>query len=301
MARVVKWLRRNADGVLVLLIAGAVAVLSLLGMFQNIFTPDAISQAILLVLALLAVVILRDRQTTAKALEEAGAVQQINGSEVATVHAEARRGTDLWLFKGGTGTYLRAVTLPECVREARAERRPLRVQAEIIDPSNEPLCKLYSRYRQSLSTRPDGTGERWTLERTRKESYATILAACWYRQQFNFLTIEVGLSQVMSTFRWDLSHSRVIMTQEDSKSPSLVFPEGRPHYRAYHRELVSSFKQSRAVDLERADHVLLDDEPTVDQAREAFAALGIALPKAYTDRDVADIVSKARHARDPYR
>ena len=58
---------------------------------------------------------------------------------------------------------------------------------------------------------PDRTGEAWTPQRTRKEAFATILAACWYRQRFTFLLIEVGLSKVMTTFRWDLSSNWVIM------------------------------------------------------------------------------------------
>ena len=97
-----------------------------------------------------------------------------------------------------------------------------RAQVEIIDPTDESVCETYTRFRRSLSTRPDGTGEPWTLDRTRKEAFATILAACWYHQRYTFLRIEVALSQVMSTFRWDVSSHWVIMTQEDPAAPAML-------------------------------------------------------------------------------
>jgi len=181
----------------------------------DILGTTAISAAILLTLALLATTLLRDRQLATHALRDVTTVRILTGGDVGQALEEARRLTDQWMFKGGTGTFLRAVTLPRCVEIARRERRPLRFQIEVIDPSNEEVCTTYTRFRRSLSTRPDGTGEPWTPERTRKESYATVLAACWYLQRFAWLSIEMGLSATMSTFRWDLSTRCVIITQED--------------------------------------------------------------------------------------
>jgi hypothetical protein len=190
------------------------------------------------------------------------------------------------------------VTLPRCVENARRERRPLRFQIEVLDPSNEEVCDAYTRFRRSLSTRPDGTGEPWTPERTRKESYATVLAACWYLQRFAWLSIEVGLSATMSTFRWDLSSRCVIITQEDPASPALMFEAPSQHYRSYSRELTSSVSQSRRLVLDRATP--LSDEPTVEEARDLFRALDLPLPHALIDRDVGDIVRKAIQAKNPY-
>jgi hypothetical protein len=41
------------------------------------------------------------------------AVKVLNGAEISRELAEARRATNNWEFKGGTGAYTRAVTLPE--------------------------------------------------------------------------------------------------------------------------------------------------------------------------------------------
>lgn len=296
MSRFARWLIGNADGSLALAIAvtvGALGVLDVLG-------TEKINAAILLTLALLAATLLRDRKLAARAREDSTAVKTVSGPEVGQIHKEAHRDTELWMFKGGTGTYLRAVTIGGCVESARRAQRPVRMQVEIIDPTNELLCHEYAQYRSSLTPGPDRTGEEWTTERTRKEAFATVLAACWYRQRFTFLLIEVGLSSVMTTFRWDMSSQWVIMTQEDPSAPALLFERGRAHYRAYSRELVASFEQSRRLDMGRARELNLSDEPSVEEVRNKFKALELDLPGSFTDRDVADVIRKAVRPKNPY-
>ncbi|MGH3780579.1 MAG: hypothetical protein ACRDRO_08090 [Pseudonocardiaceae bacterium] len=266
----------------------------------NVLGADTINAAILLVLALLAATLLKDRQSASKALMDTTTARHLRGVEVGQALADARRHTDQWIYKGGTGTYLRAVTLKGCVENARKEKRPLRMQLEIIDPTDEGLCKAYAQFRSSLAPGPDGTGEPWTFERARKESFATILAACWYRQRFTFLTIDVGLSSTMTTFRWDLSSRCVIMTQEDRAGPALIFDKDKPYYRAYSRELMASFSQARRVLIDHASDLVLSEEPTVDETRELFSILNLALPRSYTDRDISELVIKALRAKDPY-
>jgi hypothetical protein len=296
MGRFTRWLRDNADGSLALVIAAAVGLLAVL----DVLGAEEIDAAILLTLALLAATLLRDRKLAAKALADTSAVRLVNGPEVGQVHADAHRESEHWMFKGGTGTYLRAVTLKACVDNARRAKRPVRMQVEIIDPTNELLCSQYAQYRSSLTPGPDRTGEAWTPDRTRKEAFATILAACWYRQRFTFLRIEVGLSKVMTTFRWDLSSQWVIMTQEDPAAPTMLFEKGRPHYRGYSRELVASFEQARPVPISQAKELQLSDEPSVEETRKLFALLELDLPSSFTDRDVADIVRRAIKPKNPY-
>lgn len=297
MARFTRWLRRNADAVLALLVAVVVGVLAVV----EVLGPDQVNAAILLVLALLAATLLQDRKSAGQALTSASAVRLLGGLEVSQEHAEARRATEQWLFKGGTGTYLRAVTLKECVENARREKRLLRVQLEVIDPTDEVLCKEYAQFRSSLAPGPDGTGEEWTPTRTRKEAFATILAACWYRQRYaSFLTVEVGLSRVWTTFRWDVSSRCVIMTQEDPAAQALMFEKGKPYYDAYSRELVASFRQARQVHLDKAGDLQLSDEPTIEEARELFTLLELDLPSSFSERDITDLIGKALWAKNPY-
>jgi hypothetical protein len=299
MARWLNWLRVNVDGVVALVLALVVGVLTAFDVF-DIKDPKYTNAAMLVVLALLATTMLRDRQLSSRAVRDASSVRLLYGPEIGQALALARRDTEQWVFKGGTGTYIRAVTLRACVDNARREQRPLRVQLEILDPADEQLCKAYADFRTSLEPDSDIAVDRWTIDRTRKESYATMLAACWYRQRSTFLTIDIGLSSVMTTFRWDLSSSCVIMTQHNPNSPALLFERDRPQYRDFNRELVASFKQTRQVPLSRSDGLVLADEPSVEQTRALFECLGFPLPSAFTDRDVADIVRRALHPRNPY-
>ena len=331
MARLWTWLDKYGDSVLALVLAIGVGILTL----ADIVGPNDVSGAILLTLGLVATSSLRNRareeemdkklhhvlvsaqdmltalparlddlehtvEGTRRALTESSFIRFLHGAEVGAALEEARRNTDRWTFKGGTGTYLRAVTLPECVEIARRKKHTLHVQLEVIDPANEKLCASYAQFRRSLSDQPDAIGEIWTVDRTRKESYATVLAACWYSQRYSFLTVEVGLSPVMSTFRWDMTPHRLIITQEDPQFPAMMLEPGKYYYEIYTRELMASLRQCRQIPVSRLDNIELSDEPTVDEARKLFTDIGLPLPPSFTDRNVAEIIGKALQAKNLY-
>jgi hypothetical protein len=331
MARIGAWLAKYGDSGLALIIAIVVGILTL----ADIGSSSDVNGAILLTLGLVAAAALRDRareeamdtklyevlgttaemltrmparldelettvDSTRRALAESSFIRVLHGSEVGTALEEARRQTDRWVFKGGTGTYLRAVTLPQCVEVARRKKHTLHVDVEIVDPANEKLCTAYAQFRRSLTDQPDATGELWTPDRTRKEAYATVLAACWYQRHYSFVTVEVGLSSVMTTFRWDMTPHRLIITQEDPQYPAMMLEPGRYYYEIHSRELMASLRQARKVPVSAAEQLDLGEEPTVDETRKLFTELGLPLPRTFTDRDVADIVRKALQPRNPY-
>jgi hypothetical protein len=98
---------------------------------------------------------------------------------------------------------------------------------------------------------------------------------------------------VVSTFRWDLSRSCAILTQEGSPTASLIFDNDRAHYRSLDRELVASFNQARKLHLDTIDTVRLAEPPTTEEVRRLFTAVGLALPSSFGERDVTEIVRKA--------
>ena len=209
----------------------------------------------------------------------------------------ATRHTNTWIFKGGTGTFIRAFTLPECTENSRIARRQLQVQLEIIDPENATACEVYARFRRSLIT---GRADPWSADRTRNESYATILAASWYRKHNDFLTIRVGLSSTMTTCRWDMAASRVIVTREDPTAPALMAYHGKLYYSWCETELNSSFGQSRKLPIESVLTVPLSGEPSVDEVRDLFQVLGLPLD-SLDDAEVVDVTRRALQPADPYR
>ena len=294
LARFIGWLGSNVDGVIALAIALVVAVLGAL----DVLGSSAVNSAILLTLAVLATTLLRDRHLAMVNRSDASAVRALTGRDTSEALEIARRHTDQWTFKGGTGTYLRAVTLPRCIENARADGRSLRVQIEILDPADERTCTAYTQFRRSLSTAPDRTGEEWTFVRTRNEALATILAASWYLQRHYFLIIDLGLSTAISTLRWDLSSNCLILTQEDPSTPALIFEKANPYYHSYHRELVSSFERARRVAVDR--DAGLSNEPSTSEVRDLFDRLEINLQNGLDDADLADVIRRAIHPRNPY-
>ncbi|MCT9930555.1 hypothetical protein N5079_10040 [Planotetraspora sp. A-T 1434] len=338
VGRSLTWAAKNVDGAIALVLAVVVGVLGVLPDSvipdKGNWKSQLISGTTLVILALVATALLRDRVRqkpvedainatsgllaelpgrlrrldeleslvagTRRALEDMSIVRVLGSQhEITQAHADARRGTDRWIFKGGTGTYIRAVTLPECVAAARREKRHLTMRLEIIDPSDEDVCEAYAHYRRSLSDRPDGTGELWTTERARKESFATVLATFWYRQRYGLLDVGVGLSATMTTFRWDLSSHAVIITVEDPNR-ALTALAGTFYYESCDTELRASFEQARKAPIDRYKAVPLSDEPTIEEVRRLFDRIDLPLPKSFTDREVVEITRKALRAKDPY-
>ncbi len=64
---------------------------------------------------------------------------------------------------------------------------------------------------------------------------------------------------------------------------------------------MTSFRQARRVDIEKASAVQLGDEPTIEDTRKLFTMLELELPRSFTDRDVSDVIAKALRAKNPYR
>jgi hypothetical protein len=209
MARLLAWLNKYGDSGLALLLALGVGILT----FADIASPNDVSGAILLTLGLVATSSLRNRareetmdnqlhdvlqstetmltklparldelestvEGTRRALEESSFIRVLHGAEVGLALEEARRNTDRWAFKGGTGTFLRAVTIPECVEIARRKKHTLHMQLEIIDPANEKLCATYAQFRRSLADQPDATGEIWTTAQSWRPAAMTGPSVC---------------------------------------------------------------------------------------------------------------------------
>ncbi|MFI8004357.1 hypothetical protein [Streptomyces sp. NBC_00178] len=308
LERSVAWILKNID---VVIAAGVALTIGFLDIFGDVISSDVASGATLVVLGALALgsIVERVRQPatieeamagTRRALEDLTMVRSLAGNEVAEALRVARRRTHLWYFKGGTGTYLRAVTLPQCVAAAREQRSQLTMKIDIINPADERACQAYARFRQMFATRTStGHAGHWTTDRVRKESYATVLAACWYQDRLTTMDITVHLSSTVPTLRFDLSESCLIITQDDTSRVNLLVEREQPLYDYYVTELHQS--RAQAVPVPVRVGVPLGEEPTVDETRALFEALDLALPRTFTDSDIGEIIVKALHAEDPYR
>lgn len=306
------WWKANIDSVAVIVV---VIIMSTLGTI-NVISPDVVIQTLPAILGIMAFTLLRDRSRSDvgdrqleavsrlvhqvdRKIDDLSSLRTLTGADIGKALAEARRDTAMWVFRGGTGTYTRIVTLPECISNARAVRRLLQVRLEILDPVDLSACEEYAALYRSLALGPDDDAATWTGDGTRRESYATVLAACIHKQRYSALNIEVGLSSNISTFRYDVSTHHLIVTQRGPRFQALIVGQNKPYYDYWRFELDMSYNQSRQLAIgATVSKLKFSGLPDVGEARRIFQELRVDLPPEYTDSDVREIIDKAVASED---
>ncbi|WP_194814016.1 hypothetical protein [Nocardia sp. XZ_19_385] len=310
MTSIMRWAFRYADVLVALTLALVVVGLDVIGETSE----KTLQNAMMATLAVVALVLLRDRVRTDSARDEtrdkldalvAGLdsrqiVQVISGAECSRLLAQARLETRTWVFKGATATYVRAVTLPDCIRIARPNQRALAFQLEILDPTNESLCARYVDLHKSMSD-PSSPVHQWDADGTQRELFSTILAACWYQQQYARLAIEIRLSSSYTLARYELAADKLILTQRGPGFPATVVHRDTPTYDCLEKEVDVSWKQARQVPLQAVKQELtLSPRPTPDEVKRVFATLALPLPATWNDAVLTELSDMALASPDPY-
>lgn len=213
--------------------------------------------------------------------------------DISGLLTSAARSTEKWWFRGGTGRYLRAVTLPELLKTAQhsSSRRELNVQ--LIDPTNLSICREYASYRASLRSAKESASE-WTQDQVRSEIYATILSLFRVARENSLLQIELTVLASFSSFRLDLSSGYVVITKEDRLAPAVRCDYGTFFYRAYHDDMRLTARQGRPIPV-TIDHELT----TIQSVRALFDRIGLSgadLPDSILD----SALQGAKEPRNPY-
>jgi hypothetical protein len=317
MQRLLTWTVRYVD----VMVALGLAIVILALDFAGLASPQVTQSVTLATLAVVSIVLLRDRSQTdsrgdavhasvqethrrldilTAELQRQPEVRVVSGPEANRVLVAARVDTGRWQFKGATGAYIRAVTLPECVRSARLKRRALDFRLEILDPMNPELCDEFVGLHQRLATGPDSPEWSWTMDETRRELFATILAGCWHQQRYDRLDLDIRLSSNYTLLRCELSTSCIIFTQRGPEFPAIVIAGATPSYRSWESELHVSFQQARRLPLHDVKALPLSEIPSADEIRRVFARLRVELPAEYSDDDLDEIRRLALESADPY-
>lgn len=260
IGRIGQFLKTQVDSLLALVAAAGLALLSVLDKID----PEDLSAATLGVLAVVSVTIVKDRQVRAgdarqsaqilnrvTSLQEATDFAVVVPDDIGRVLSKSWQTTKRWRFKGGTGTYLRAATLPGLA--LRENRLNTDVWVEILAPDDEGVCERYGVHRSRGPNRSTKNGtDDWGANRVRIQSYATIVAAIWYTQYFK-MRVNVALTSVISTLRYDLSDDFVMITREDPDARALSIRGGDSSYFAStERELDMSFNEGRVLGIQKA-------------------------------------------------
>jgi hypothetical protein len=231
-------------------------------------------------------------------LDGSAELQILTGHLIGAAFDDARRDAGWWMFRGGTGTYLRSVTLPELARASRQTGRAINVNIQILDPRDNELCASYALHRHSADVWPDN-GSPWTRDLVQKAAYATILAACWYADHYGLLKISLGLTPSWSNFRYDLTPTCLIVTVRDKGFPAYRVKADKRFYHYWETDLKIGFGQTRQVGLDRTS--TLSRSPTCGEVRDLFAALDLPLNGSLHDGAVQEIIDKAIRTRvTPY-
>ena len=160
---------------------------------------------------------------------------------------KARLDTDFWYFSGGTGRYMRAVTIPEISQTSEKLNSHKNIKINLLDPSDGNLCKSYAEFRSSLkSGKKTNT---WSLKYARREIISTICSAVIYKSKNQLLDISIFLKNNFSSLRIDLSKDFCFITKEDKQEPAVLIPKETFLYRTYREELLQTSKQYKQLDM----------------------------------------------------
>jgi hypothetical protein len=204
------------------------------------------------------------------------------------------RAMEYW-YKGNTGRYFRAITLPELAREARLDNSTKNVFLLILDPTNRDACEYYALFRQRLRSAEKEIF--WSGKRVQCELNATILSAYAWKTQEPALNIKVALVNIVSLFRIDFSSNLVLITREDERQPALMCETSSLFYKSYREDLFVSFQQARVL----PDNIKGIPLQSLDirSVRDLIFDLDLS-GQELSDSDINSIINMAKKAKSPY-
>ena len=222
-------------------------------------------------------------------------IEVVEPRSIGPLLRDAMTKTDRWWFKGASGRYLRAQTLPTIAAHARESGVSKEIIAVLIDPANDQLCEQYATYRRSL--RSASQDKEWTSLRVKKEVYATILAVIRYQNDEPLLRITLALTNHFSSFRIDLSAPYAIITREDALAPAVKCDKGTYYYDSYAEDIVLSQQQARRLVQPKTLSPFTAE--STDSMRTMLKDLGLPA-EDLNDTDLTNIIEASGDRKNPY-
>ncbi|WP_433165881.1 hypothetical protein [Kribbella sp. CA-247076] len=130
-------------------------------------------------------------------------------------------GAKEYLFRGGSGRWLRSFTLPEL---SKATDRDVRLTIELLDPRDKSLCTAYADYRAKAL--PSGhVRDNEDARLIQRDILGSIYAAAWYSARRR-MTAKVILLRSFSPLRYDVSSEGLMITVAELTQPGLYAAPG---------------------------------------------------------------------------
>lgn len=127
-----------------------------------------------------------------------------------TLEEVAKKASDYKIFVR-TGRHFRAEVLPILAKQARQNRRRIRIEVVLLDFRDEAICDKYAAYRKVSSF----DGKSWCTRYVQTEVLATIRKLIdTSKENSGLLDIRLFLSTRLSTFRIEGSSDEFLVTRE---------------------------------------------------------------------------------------
>lgn len=168
---------------------------------------------------------------------ERGDVRQVPASEIRSALMGNLHDASAFYFRGGSGRWLRNVTLPTL---AAVSDREIALTVQLVDPRDEHLCHAYADYRSVARRGPsrrEGEGNPRLIQR---DILAAVYLAAYYSANAR-LTATVVLTRNFSPLRYDVSDRGMVVSVADETKPGLVAASGT----WLHDSVVDEMKQAR--------------------------------------------------------
>lgn len=170
-----------------------------------------------------------------------------------------------------TGRHFRAEILPILAKQARQNRRRVRIEVVLLDLRDEAICGKYAIYRKISSF----DGKSWSARYVQKEVLATILTViAASRENSGLLDIRLFLSRRLSTFRIEGSSDEILVTREDPKDTASRYLRSHHDFPAFVNEFDWVRDEAHEVALEGDDelparlNVMLDENVIIKSLME---------------------------------
>lgn len=198
-------------------------------------------------------------------------VRQVPASDIRGLLESNVQGASEYLFRGGSGRWLRKFTMPAL---SKATDRDVRITIELLDPRDEDLCGAYARYRSKALPK----GQLRDQEDPRliqRDILGSIYAAAWYsarrRTQANVI-----LLRSFSPLRYDVSSEGLMVTVAEMTEPGLFAARGTWLHKSIVDELNQAGHGHARVDLPSASEHHYPEPLTAVTAADVRAILSEA-------------------------
>lgn len=224
--------------------------------------------------------------------DEERPLKQIDSGEISPLLESAAKASRNWAFSGGSGRFLRAVTLPALLKTARDDHVSVILRVVLYDPDNSALCERYAAYRTGYVK----TDKPWTAERVQIEIISTLFDLYCAAQATEGLDLRIALSQTMSALRYDISDKYAIITTDGKDTPAAWANAKSHYYEAYRSEVYGQVSQGRSINIERKLGV--NTQYTSDAVAGALARMGLQCRLSASALD--QIARTAEKRENPY-